>query len=69
MDVTVEAIRDNADAATAHAPRITMASRTFMITSGAAPAPLLHHHRRVSRQHAQDHDSADPLHTDRRATG
>ena len=32
-----------------------------MITSGAVPAPLLHHHRRVTHRHAQDHDFADPL--------
>lgn len=32
-----------------------------MITSGAVPAPLLHHHRRVTTRHAQDHDFADPL--------
>jgi hypothetical protein len=31
-----------------------------MITSGAVPAPL-HHHRRVTRRHTQDHDFADPL--------
>lgn len=32
-----------------------------MITSGVVPARLLHHHRRVTGQHAQDHDFADPV--------
>ena len=32
-----------------------------MITSGAVPAPLLHHHRRVTRRHAATHDFAGAL--------
>ena len=34
-----------------------------MITSGAVPAPLLHHHRRVTRRHAATHDFAEALAT------
>ena len=32
-----------------------------MITSVAVPAPLLHHHRRVTRRHAATHDFAEAL--------
>jgi len=36
-------------------------SRTFMITSGAVSALLLHHHRRVTPRHAATHDFAGAL--------